>query len=306
MYFFILLGGDGYFGRNFTKYILPHKVLIIDKHPKFSSMMPFNYIEHDLKNEIDINKLKIDVSKYEIVVINFAAISFVDDSIANPNETIDNNLKCCINGFLFSQQLGIDTKYIYISTDEVRANKTDETLSAYIKSKVLSERYLLEKAKTHPNIKILRPVNLMDVIDEGKPELRQQNQCLLTKIANCPTNGHIYIHGTGEQRRMFMRMKTACKILYDISISKINRMFNPDRLLLFDVVEYPGLRTENMKIKDIVYYLADKFYLNYSHIEDPRGKYQDETYLSNSEHVKRVDYENSLELIFKCVVRMKM
>lgn len=290
--YFILLGGDGYFGRNFAQYIQPSKVLIVDKHPNSA----INYIEHDLRHEI---KLKQNItSEHEIIIINFAAISFVDDSIANPDETIDNNLKCCINGYKLFKSINA-SKYIYISTDEVRVDKPYETLSPYVKSKILCEEYLAEESKNNKNIKIMRPVNLMDVVDE-LPELNQQNKCLLNIIANIPEGGLIHIHGTGEQKRMFMRMETACKILYDICISKVNRLFDPDRLLLFDIVEYPSLRTKNLKIKDIVIYLAHKLNFKYDYIEDPRGKYQDMTY---SKHY--ANSSNGLDLIYKSVLRMK-
>lgn len=303
---YVLLGGDGYFGRNFTAYLcndleFPNEnVITVDKHLKNEGINKKDYIQYDLRNEINIDlKNKDDFD--EIIIVNFAAISFVDDSIANPNETIENNLKCCINGYKLFKSMNA-SKYIYISTDEVRVNKTDDTLSPYVKSKILCENYLAEQSKYNKNIKILRPVNLMDVVDDKILELQQQNKCLLNIIANTPVDGLVHIHGTGEQRRMFMRMTTACKILYDICISKINRLFNPDRLLLFDVVEYPSLRTNNLKIKDVVIYLADKLGFKYDYVEDPRGKYQDMTYLK---HYLYLGNLNGLDLVYKSILRMK-
>lgn len=304
---YILLGGDGYFGRNFTAYLCDNlecpfnqNIITIDKHSKNEGMNQKDYIEYDLRNEININ-LKNRNDFNEIIIINFAAISFVDDSISNPDETIDNNLKCCINGYKLYKSMNA-SKYIYISTDEVRVNKNYDELSPYVVSKMLCEEYLIEKSKGNKNIKIIRPVNLMDVVNDKMPELQQQNRCLLNIIANASENDIIHIHGTGEQKRMFMRMDAACKTLYDICISKVNRMFNPDRLLLFDIVDYPSLRTKNLKIKDIVIYLSEKLNLKYNYIEDPRGKYQDMTY---SKHYIYPGNLNGLDLIYKSVLRMK-
>ena len=290
---YILLGGDGYYGRNFQYYLAERNInfIVIDNKINVEEMNFYalrlikkhliKYIHHDLNNKIKYNFKEFENSNTKIIIVNFAAISFVDYSILNPEETINNNVNCCINGYnLFETLKSKMKKYVYISTDEVNVNKDDDELSAYVISKRKCEDFIKDKMKINNNIYILRPVNLMDVIKPGIKELKQQNKCLLNKITNIisnSTNEKVQIHGTGEQKRMFMTLLNACNILFEICNSE-DKYEN-----IIDVVKLSNIRTCNLKIKDIVLYIKSIYNFEIEYINDPRGIYQDKTYLDSNE-----------------------
>ena len=100
---YILLGADGYYGRNFQYYLseLDYCFISIDKNipDDFYSSFPIenhllDYIGCDLNDKDCVKKIikLIEFFKDEVIIINFAAISFVDYSIIHPEETIINNL----------------------------------------------------------------------------------------------------------------------------------------------------------------------------------------------------------------------
>lgn len=280
---FILLGGDGYFGRNFAYYLAEKEIkfIIIDKREyddSFWGAFPLKnnlikYIQLDLSISESVETLDETLKDYftglddgydSFKIINFAATSFVDDCIANPNESMLNNVMCCMNGLkICKNHVAYITDYTYISTDEVNVMKPDAELSPYVISKRKCEDYL----KDINSVKIMRPVNLMDVMVPGVSGLRQKNNCLLKILSEKPT--HVHIHGNGEQMRMFMKMNVACEELFKF-------VFSEEKML--DITLHPELRTTNIKIRDIVHYLSAALHYNYSFVKDPRKKYQDFNY----------------------------
>lgn len=287
---YILLGGDGYFGRNFQEYLkdINHnnrtEFFIIDKK-----------INYDLNNNCICDLF--NKKAYETVyVINFAAISFVDYSISHPEETISNNFNCCVNGYkLFENIKAKVKKYIYISTDEVRVKKDTNHLSPYVKSKLMCEEYLknLKNSLSSEDIKIMRPVNLMNMVVPQK-ELLQQNNCILRIVSDCiKYKKEFYIHGKGTQKRMFMPMTKACELLKKLCLS--------DKFML-DVAENEyhklGYRTSNISISNLIYYLNYVYKFDVKEIDDPRGIYQDDDYGVNLEEKT---YKNDYQLFIDCV-----
>jgi len=296
---YILLGGDGYYGRNFQYYLAEKDkyFIIIDKNiPNdfYDEILIkthiLDYIYIDLNKNDCVKEIinKIEFFKDNVIIINFAAISFVDYSIVHPEETIINNLKCCINGYKLSIHFN-NSIYIYISTDEVRVEKDDDDLSPYVISKRKCEKFL--KSVLNDKIYIIRPVNLMDVIYPGIKGLKQKNKCLLTNITNSIINNKNVVLHSGNQKRMFMTVRNACKLLLNVSIFKYN---------IIDVVELPHLRTSDLKIHDIVYFLQYVYKYKIDIIDNPRGKYQDETYLNKNEEYNK----NSLTMVLNAVNRM--
>lgn len=315
---FILIGGNGYYGRNY-QYFLSSKgfeYVVIDRVDFFGG--PFNQMGNDeilcdfASDESFIKLIKSEpiesLKNQNTIVVNFAAISFVDYSIEHPEETIENNYNCCVNGLKLCKELNCP-KYVYISTDEVNVDKAKEHLSPYVISKRKCEEFLINNFEGHnhnPEISILRPVNLMGTMEAHSESLNQKNPCLLKKIAdvigmikqgenNIPK---IQIHGTGNQRRMFMEMKIACQVLHLF-------VFDSFDTSILDITEYPEFRTQNLRIKDIVQYLSRKYGFAYEHVEDPRGIYQDDNYMTSL--VLR-EYNGSMKKIvnsLKCFILEK-
>lgn len=307
---YILLGADGYYGRNFQFYLseLDYNFISIDKNipDDFYSSFPIenhllDYIRCDLNDKDCVKKITglIEFFNDEIIIVNFAAISFVDYSIIHPEETINNNVKCCINGYKLSKHFKF-CKYIYISTDEVRVNKEENELSPYVISKRKCEEFL--KSQSSDNIYILRPVNLMDVIASVKG-LKQKQRCLLNNIADSIlSKSSVKLH-VGTQKRMFMSMKTACNLLIEIDDYVQKKYPEEDDLIkIVDVVDIPSLRTNDLPIHDIVYFLHYVYKFKVDEIPNPRGVYQDESYLKVEEKWNANSYKmilNSIERLIK-------
>ena len=311
---FILLGGDGYFGRNFAYYLAEKEIkfIVVDKREyddTFWGAFPLKnnlikYIQLDLKKEESVETLDETLDEYftgiddlngkydSFHLINFAATSFVDDCIADPNKSMSNNVKCCINGLnVAKNHVAYITDYTYISTDEVNVMKSEGELSPYVISKRKCEDFL----KDRESVKIMRPVNLMDVMIPGVSGLRQKNNCLLKILSEKPS--HVYIHGKGEQMRMFMKMRVACEELFKFVLGS-------EKML--DITLHPELRTTNIKIRDIVHYLSAALHYNYSFIKDPRGQYQDYNYCVGKNHKPYSFYTSTrdIAIILESVKRM--
>lgn len=310
---YILLGADGYYGRNFQYYLseLDYCFITIDKNIPDDFYLSFpienhllDYIRCDLNDKDCVRRIceRIEFFKDEVIVVNFASISFVDYSIIHPEETINNNVKCCANGYKLSKHF--NSKYIYISTDEVRVNKDENELSPYVISKRKCEEFL--KSQSSDNIYILRPVNLMDVIVQKK-ELRQKQRCLLNNIVDSissnsldSSKSSVKLH-VGTQKRMFMRMRTACDVLFEIDDYVQHSYPEEDDLIkIIDVADNSSLRTNDLPIHDIVYFLAYVYRFKVDEISNPRGVYQDESYLNSDEKWN----SNSYKMILNAVDRL--
>lgn len=303
---YILLGGNGYYGRNFQCFLMAegnstaNEIIVIDKEITVQ-FKGITYVQYNLTHFTDslYSSLNLKKSSQNTTIINFAAISFVDDSILNPDECINNNVKCLESAIQLYETMSDESyvKLIHISTDEVNVIKPNSEKSPYVKSKLMCEDILRNSEGI--NYTILRPVNLMGYCHDLKcKELRQANECLLKKISDKPDV--VYIHGSGCQRRMFMNMTDACETLYSISIDDFGdseKTFN-----IVDITDYPLLRTSNLQIKDIIIYLSnsDKYHFKYVYVDDPRGKYQDQSYLKGeSEILTKID--SDLKKIKDCI-----
>ncbi len=294
----LLIGGNGYYGRNYQYFLsaknIPFKVVDRIRLTKDDIVCDFAKISSDYSNVEEDFKLFLELKDKVTAIVNFAAVSFVDYSIEHPDETIENNYSCCVNGLKLANVLNCEN-YIYISTDEVNVDKPVEELSPYVISKRNCEKFL-KNSDYSINVKIMRPVNLMGTMEPHFETLNQTNPCLLKKIADVISSGQgkVQIHGSGNQRRMFMDMKIACEVL----LLFVDDSFEEK---ILDITEYPEFRTQNLKIKDIVMNLQRKYGFPVEYVEDPRGIYQDDNYLTT---LTVREYNGSIQLIKKCLKSM--
>ena len=251
---YIITGSDGYFATNFIsllfkKGVNQKNIFKIDKvYGDKYDLTSIDFYFFFCKSQILTDNVKI---------INFAADSFVPDSINNPEDVIKNNVGCLetvidLNKYLIKN--GIHSEIIHISTDEVHTR--NPTPSAYVISKRKCEE-LCQKFK----IKYMRPVNLVGNYTT------QKHDCLMKLIHSSPNE--VKIHGSGLQKRMFMKVDVACELLYDF-------IYSNKHCLDITKPEYEinGFRTHNLRIKDIIKH----FIPNCQEIEDPREQYQDMDY----------------------------
>lgn len=275
---FILLGGAGYFGYNFYKY-LTHiglkNVIIVDRqeYPQGLTLLTQrsikaqnNFIKFDLSEDIKPLIEQLKVFK-DIVLINFAAESFVDDSLKKPIHTYRNNLNIVINFCELIKELK-PVSSIHISTDEVfnRYDKDDVDKSAYSLSKDLAERII---RNTSPNTLILRPSNIYGIYETDKLCI-QRKPCVIMNLVN-----KIYIIANTSVSRNFVHVKNICESLYLMTLNKIKNLDSVE-----DCIYYYN-NDDDLNISDLIKYVANKDNSEYIELfDDPRGLKQDLNYKS--------------------------
>ena len=123
----LVTGGAGFIGSCFIKYMLKkyrdYKILNLDALTYCGNLENLKEVENNpnyefIKGDICDKDLVASLIKKADCVINFAAQTHVDNSIACPKEFIKTNINGTFNLLENSRVLGIQ-KYIQISTDEV-------------------------------------------------------------------------------------------------------------------------------------------------------------------------------------------
>lgn len=127
----LVTGGLGFMGSDFIRYILDkypdYKVVNLDKmtyaaNPAnlvgYDKNPHYRFVKGDIANSTDVRKV-IEMGEGEIdAIINFAAETHVDRSIANPEAFLQTAVLGTYRLLEVAKELGV-SKYIQISTDEV-------------------------------------------------------------------------------------------------------------------------------------------------------------------------------------------
>jgi len=121
----LVCGGYGFIGSTFIKNHLNHfpndKIINIDNLTIGSNKLNlskidnenYSFINEDIKNFNEIEKISKDVD----IIINFAAETHVDRSIANPKPFLETNILGTYS--LLESVRKHDKKFIHVSTDEI-------------------------------------------------------------------------------------------------------------------------------------------------------------------------------------------
>lgn len=275
---YILLGGCGYFGYNFRKYLMKYEgadendIIIFDKVQNPSGFETLDLSEFDAAYKVcQILKAKNFLkNKDEIInVINFAAVSFVDTSLIKDIENYRNNLNVILSFIELVRVLRdnfTNVKALHISTDEVcnKYEKCTEDRSAYSVGKDIGESIILN---TLNDVIILRPSNLFGCV-EYSFEYIQRNPCVIKNLIN-----HIYdIYVTDTVSRRFMHIMYACEI--------VNSLLKGKSTKVDEIREnvYITLSDDEIKIADLIRYVAMQDAKEFIYLPDNRGKKQDNDY----------------------------
>ena len=130
----LVCGGAGFIGsafiRNYLKNNIDSKIINLDILTIGSNLQNlkdiennpnYSFIKADIKNESVIDNLVKDVD----VVVNFAAESHVDRSIANPKPFLETNILGTYS--ILEAIRKYDKQFIHVSTDEVYGDAKDKT-----------------------------------------------------------------------------------------------------------------------------------------------------------------------------------
>lgn len=335
----IIFGANGYLGINFickifnsidSKIVKPFKIIAIDKNTdKLEKIINSENKEfNDFGKQIKI--IKLDLSKKDTVlnlsaqinyefcddlyIYDFAAISFVDNSLFEPLKIYKNNVGCSINICDYVQSIYSNNlkAFVRISTDEVSNRNVKKIYrSPYSVSKEIGDNYCIEHLKNKAYV-ILRPCKFYSLeTTEGKinKDLISQSMsdnCLVNKIIKHLKGEKVnFYKPIDETIRRFINIKLMCDILYKLC-------FNNHVMGVYDILtNSKKLFRSNDEYEQNVFYTC---YNNECYISDLmrhygininseemnyniREYYNDSRYNYETERIENEKYENITEFI---------
>ena len=248
MYNFIVTGGCGFIGSHFIELILSkgYKVLNIDK----MTYVSWNNIGFEKHKNYDFWKQDIcDTSNLpkSDYLVNFAAESFVDNSIENSEVFFNSNVKGVHN---LLEHIRMKAKFdrpvfVQISTDEVYGDTEDGEFTEkdilrpsnpYSATKAAAEKFLIAYNRTYG-------IDYITTRCSNNYGTRQYPEKLIPKaIESALNNRKMTIHGDGSYIRSWINVKDHCDaILSLIDNNCYNEIFN-----ICSGIEYSNLEIVNM------------------------------------------------------------
>ncbi len=259
----VITGCFGFIGKNFLKKCLKlgHYVYGIDN----LSYSALNEYDSEIMQNENFKFVKEDISKLEYLpdcdyIVNFAAESHVDNSIANSEKFLDTNVKGTTRLLdLVKQKSNYKMPlFVQISTDEVYGdNKTHKYFTEeqilnpsnpYAASKASADLIVLSYARTH-NISyvIFRPTNNYGVGQHPEKFIPKSIQLLMRKQK-------IQIHGDGSFERCWLHVEDTCDAIYNFL--KIDFINNKYRNQIYNISS-----DEFISIEKIAYDVVKHYYL---------------------------------------------
>ena len=266
---FVITGGLGFIGSHFIELLLKnnHKVLNIDKISYASNKIDFN-------NHPNYSFLKEDIANLKEIpdcdfIINFAAESHVDNSIASSFEFINSNvlgvynlLELIKNKKIRHMQQAWEYKtplFLQISTDEVfgdiengffKEEDRHKPSNPYAASKSAAEQLLVAWARTYQI-----PYIITRTTNNYGP--RQHPEKLIPRtITNLLENKKVPIHGSGTYVRNWIHVQDNVEAIYRILNEGLENNW------------YHIASEEELSVKEIVSKIASKFNKNFLDIAD--------------------------------------
>jgi dTDP-glucose 4,6-dehydratase len=224
----LVTGGLGFIGSNFCQYVIEAhsdvEVLNVDKIGIGANPSNLKDIEKEerykfLKGDIRDSSLLSQAIKEVDAIVNFAAETHVDRSIADPDEFLQNNTVGTFTILEALRKSDSHAKLVQISTDEVYGeivkgsfNENDrlKPSNPYSASKAAADMLVLAYCKTYEvNASITRCTN-----NFGQYQLPEK---LIPKtIIRALRNLEIPVYGTGRNVRDWIYVKDHCEAIYRV------------------------------------------------------------------------------------------
>jgi len=231
---YLVTGGLGFIGSHFIECLLQDPntdyILNVDSgsYAANKNFRPqdsrYDFLLCDIGGKDKIKRLQVCFD----VIVNFASHSHVDNSISNPNEFIDNNIKSFFN-FLevckYWHKANKFKKIVHISTDEVFGDLTDSNeesfsessqfkpSSAYSASKAAQEMFLHSARKMYS-----LPVNILRLCNNFGPR-QFEEKFIPTVIKKILNHQEVPVYGDGNQVREWIYVKDACQKIKSVCLN---------------------------------------------------------------------------------------
>lgn len=226
----IVTGGAGFIGSNFIFYMLEkyqdERIICLDKLTyagnlsTLSSIMDypsFRFVKADICDREAVFRLFEE--EHPDIVVNFAAESHVDRSIANPEIFLDTNIKGTAVLMDACRKYGI-TRYHQVSTDEMYGdlplNRPDlffmeetpiHTSSPYSSSKAVADLLVMAYHRTYG-----LPVTVSRCSNNYGP-YQFPEKLIPLMITNALNDKPLPVYGKGENVRDWLYVEDHCKAI---------------------------------------------------------------------------------------------
>jgi len=248
MYDFIVTGGCGFIGSHFIELLLSkgHTVLNIDK-MTYVSWQDIGFEKHPKYNfwKQDICEIS-NLPKCDYL-INFAAESYVDNSIENSEIFFNSNVRGVHN---LLEHIRVKAKFdrpvfVQISTDEVYGDSLNgkfcekdvlKPSNPYSATKAAAEQFVFAYKRTYG-------IEYLITRSSNNYGIRQYPEKLIPKtIASALSGRSMTVHGDGSYIRSWIHVKDNCNaILQLISNKHFNKVYN-----ICSETEYSNIEVVNM------------------------------------------------------------
>ena len=271
----IVTGGCGFIGSHVVDELVKrnHEVIVLDcltyagrlenisEAEESDNFLMFENI--DIREKLD---LYMCVKKHvPDVILNMAAETHVDNSIAHCDNFIDTNIKGTTNVLDVCIELGIPI--CHVSTDEIYGPASDVAFTEdspynpqnpYAATKAAGDQMIIAYANTHRlNYKIVRPSN-----NYGP---RQNNEKFIPKLISCLLTGQKFgLYGDGSQEREWLYVKDCARFICNILESgKDNTIYNIGSEMTrknVDMVQKIAniVKSDVVPLDDVVDFVADR------------------------------------------------
>lgn len=266
----MITGGAGFIGLNFVKFLVenkyasPDELLVVDKIGYASHAEEiFKYARVAIVDIADKDKLESLFMQYDIEgVVNFAAESHVDRSIADCMPFVTSNIIGTINVAQLCVKYEV-IKLLHISTDEVFGEvpypgKFNEysnlnPRNPYSASKASAECFINAFINTHK----LRAV-IVNMSNNYGPFQNEEKLIPLT-IKKLMNNEFVPVYGNGKQIRDWIYVEDACRAIYKVFIDgKVGERYcigGDNEIQNIDIV---NMIMKKMGVEDRIQYVQDR------------------------------------------------
>ena len=248
---YIITGGAGFIGSNFVNFILSHngnvKIINLDALTYAGNLENLKGVENDhrhifVQGDIGDKKLVTSlIAQYDPdYLINFAAESHVDRSIANPEIFVTTNvlgtvnlLQCCKEAWYdpTTKQWKPGKKFIQVSTDEVYGALGTEGYftettpinphSPYSSSKASADHFVQAFHDTYG-----MPINITRCSNNYGP-YQFPEKLIPLMINNVKHHKQLPVYGDGMQIRDWLYVEDHCKAIDMVaSKGKVGEVYN--------------------------------------------------------------------------------
>ncbi|MEG2677892.1 MAG: dTDP-glucose 4,6-dehydratase [Oscillospiraceae bacterium] len=285
---YLVTGGAGFIGSNFVLYMLEKyrdiKIINVDALTYAGNPENLKSIENDERhafyhmNICDKVGIKSLFEKNDIdFVINFAAESHVDRSIANPEIFVETNvlgtvnmLDCAKNAWFRDGKWADGKKFLQVSTDEVYGSLGDtgfflETTplcphSPYSASKTSADLFVMAYHDTYG-----MPVNITRCSNNYGP-FQFPEKLIPLMINNAKTKKSLPIYGDGMNIRDWLYVEDHCKAIDMVALNgRAGEVYNvgghnerPNIFIVKKIIEEMHSKFDETIDESLIKYVSDR------------------------------------------------